>query len=55
MKTCENELPVEIGLLPKEPSSAVTVCWMSGCWFVHVTRAPTATVMVAGVNAKFEM
>ena len=55
MKTCENESPVDSPALPNEPLSAVTVCWMAAWRFVHVTRVPTRTVTVDGVNAKFAM
>jgi hypothetical protein len=55
VNTCENEAPVDRRTLPNEPLSAVTVCWMAGCRFVHVTRVPTRTVMLDGVKAKFAM
>ena len=55
VKTCENESPVDSWTLPNEPSSAVTVCWMAGWRFVQVTRVPTRTVTVDGVNAKSAM
>ena len=52
MNTWEKELPVDSRPLPKEPPSAVTLCWTSSCRFVQVTRVPTWTVTVAGLKAK---
>jgi hypothetical protein len=55
VNTCENEAPADSWALPNEPSSAVTVCWMAGWRFVHVTRVPTRTVTLDGVKAKAAM
>jgi hypothetical protein len=55
VNTRENEAPADSWALPNEPSSAVTVCWMAGWRFVHVTRVPTRTVTLDGVKAKSAM
>ncbi len=44
--------PLEIALLSKDPSSAVTV-WDGESLFVHVTVEPTVTVIEVGPNEKF--